>query len=419
MLAMKKNSFILGILALALVFELVLTGCNLNGDEPPTVTTTYTLDDGSTLEIYDDGTVKLIPGDGATGNTKTGTYDKDTGEITFGESADTNNTLTVTEGGTVTGTVGGTNVSGTEDKNDGNGGEFVEMFNGKASNMDITEAISADTLISMGGMKGVSNLSDFIKAGGELYINGNKITSGSTMIQPNNTVKIMVPKGFLVPVVDETASDMGITGAISADTLISLGGIEGFSNLSGFRKVGGKLYINNKEVTSGSTMIQPNNTVRIMVPVELFLEFFTSGEDSDPSRPDDDDNQYPDPDGNGDEFVEMFNGTTSDMGITEAISADVLISMGGIEGVSNLSDFRKAGGELYINNKEVTDGSTMIQPTDTVRIMVSVEFLKIFGEGGEDSDPSRPDGNGGNFSGTGLDASAIAIRNMKRIFTVK
>jgi hypothetical protein len=425
---MKKDRFLLGILALTLIFGLVLTGCNLNGDEPPTVTAKYTLDDGSVLEVYDDGTVKLIPPGGATGNTKTGTYDKNTGQITFGESADTTNTLTVNGDGTVTGTVDGKDVSGTEDNTSGNGSELEEMFNGTASEMGITGSMTVDQALAAYSEGYFSNLSDFTAAGCEMYINGQKVTNGSTRIRPTDTVRVLVPKGSggdgddnRYPDLDDNgggleemfngrASDMGITEVISADTLFSReGSLEGISNFSDFIKAGGELYINGNKITLGSTMIQPTDTVRIMLP-KGFL-------------------------------VSVFNGRASDMGITEAISADTLFSMGDMEGVSYFSDFIKAGCKLYVNNEEVVSGSTMIQPTDTVRIIMPVEFLKFFinGEGGglsrpdsndENGDPQRPGdsaagddtnfGNaGGSFSGKGLDTSAMAIRNMKRIFTVK
>jgi hypothetical protein len=153
----------------------------------------------------------------------------------------------------------------------GNGSELVEMLNGKASEMGITKEISVNDLISERNMEGVSSLSDFIREGGELYINDDKITSGSSMIRPDDTVRIMLPKEFLVPLFEGTASEeFGITGETSADDLFSLmKGVEGVSSLSDLVKAGCKLYVNDKEVTLGSAKIQPTDTVRIMVPVEF------------------------------------------------------------------------------------------------------------------------------------------------------
>jgi hypothetical protein len=104
---MKKNSFILGILALALIFGLVLTGCSTDG---------------------------------------------------------------------------------------GSGDGSEEIFDGTPSSKGITQPLPADDLISALTSGDVSDLSDLIAKGGELYVNGEKVTSGSIVIQPDDTVKIIAPK---------------------------------------------------------------------------------------------------------------------------------------------------------------------------------------------------------------------------------
>jgi ribosomal protein S4 len=53
---------------------------------------------------------------------------------------------------------------------------------------------------------------------------------------------------------------------VSADALAADFSSGRFSTLSALRSAGYKVYVNGKEVTSGSTMIQPNDTVRVMAP---------------------------------------------------------------------------------------------------------------------------------------------------------
>jgi hypothetical protein len=62
--------------------------------------------------------------------------------------------------------------------------------------------------------------------------------------------------------------------------------------------------------------------------------------------------------------------------------------------ITSLSQFRSFGGTLYVNDKEVTLGSTRIQPDDRVKILVPKE---LSGEGG---DPGNGN-NGGEDSGGG------------------
>jgi hypothetical protein len=70
---MRKNSFILGILAPALILVLVLTGCNLNGDDDPIVEKYTSEKDGKTyvLEITDGSTYVLTITDDADDTTVT------------------------------------------------------------------------------------------------------------------------------------------------------------------------------------------------------------------------------------------------------------------------------------------------------------------------------------------------------------
>jgi hypothetical protein len=88
----------------------------------------------------------------------------------------------------------GRNDGNTGDNTGGNGTELDEVFNGTPASQGATQPLSADNLLERGGISGVSKLSDLIAAGGELYVNGTKVTSGSKVIQPNDTVRILMPK---------------------------------------------------------------------------------------------------------------------------------------------------------------------------------------------------------------------------------
>jgi hypothetical protein len=104
--------------------------------------------------------------------------------------------------------------------------------------------------------------------------------------------------------------------------------------------------------------------------------------------------------GNGTELDEVFNGTPSSQGATQPLSADNLLEGGGISGVSKLSDLIAAGGELYVNGTKVTSGSTMIQPDDTVKVLMPKESGNNTG-GGDNDGGGDNTGNGGNASGNG------------------
>jgi hypothetical protein len=72
---MRKSSFILGILALALVFGLVLTGCNLNDEDACAGTWTGTVKNETTGQ---DVSVKVVAADGSWDQYQV-INDKDTG----------------------------------------------------------------------------------------------------------------------------------------------------------------------------------------------------------------------------------------------------------------------------------------------------------------------------------------------------
>jgi hypothetical protein len=75
-------------------------------------------------------------------------------------------------------------------KDDGDDG-LEEAFSGIASYMGVTQPVTADELVAFTGQ--VSGWSEFILVGCELYVNGKKITSGTTYILPTDTIRILVP----------------------------------------------------------------------------------------------------------------------------------------------------------------------------------------------------------------------------------
>jgi hypothetical protein len=112
----------------------------------------------------------------------------------------------------------------------------------------------------------------------------------------------------------------------------------------------------------------------------------------------------PDDNNSGGNLEEVFNGTLADIGVSAPISAEQLIS----GGFPRWSDFMAAGFELYVNGKKVTNGSTMIQPSDTVRILAP----QGFGAGnGEEGGNTGVVGNGGSPDNPGV----VAIPSIRVI----
>jgi hypothetical protein len=97
-------------------------------------------------------------------------------------------------GGNTGGNNTGGNDTGGNGDNTGNGPEMEVVFNGTPASEGATEPLSADVLLAFAGIDGISKLSDLTAAGGELRVNGTKVDSGSEMIQPNDTVKVLMPK---------------------------------------------------------------------------------------------------------------------------------------------------------------------------------------------------------------------------------
>jgi hypothetical protein len=87
----------------------------------------------------------------------------------------------------------GNNTGGNGD-NTGNGPEMEEVFNGTPASEGATKPLSADALLAFADIDGISNLSDLTAAGGELRVNDTRVTAGSTTIQPDDTVKVLMPK---------------------------------------------------------------------------------------------------------------------------------------------------------------------------------------------------------------------------------
>ncbi|MDR1353289.1 MAG: InlB B-repeat-containing protein [Treponema sp.] len=144
-------------------------------------------------------------------------------------------------------------------------GKLVEFMNGKASDLGLKEAISVDEFLAEGGF----TWEEFGTLGAELYVNNNRVTSGSATIRPTDTVRIMVPEGF---------------GEYTADEVIAEATWGEFTTLAAFRQAGGKLYVNGKEVTSGSATVKITDDVDFDWPEDgpqgLYSVTFSSGEGS-------------------------------------------------------------------------------------------------------------------------------------------
>jgi hypothetical protein len=185
-----------------------------------------------------------------------------------------------------------------------------------------------------------------------------------------------------------SASGLGVNTATSANNVVSNYISGGYNTLDAFIAAGGHLYVNGTEVISGSETIRPTDTVIVAPP--------SSGSGNNNGG---DNNGNGNGGGNGD-LVEYFDGKLTDFGMNQAMPVDTLLGMGatymGIEGVSTLAGLRASGGHLYINGTEVTSGTRVIQPTDTVRILAP-------------SSSGNGSGNGnGNGGGGSVDSALVA-----------
>jgi hypothetical protein len=222
---MKRNFFVVGVLTMLLAFTL-LAGCEQNPDTDPPYKPTYELEGGGTLTITG-GEGATAPKTGDTfelvigGKKTTGTIEVDAnGTITFipkngGDSftakPGSGNAIAI-EGGNITADDGATVTvpdeevvptapSGGDDEGGvtaPSGGDLEKVFEGTLSSYNVTEAVSASTLIENFSQEfaGQSvSWEEFVAAGCELYVNNKKVTSGSEMIQPSATVRVMAPAG--------------------------------------------------------------------------------------------------------------------------------------------------------------------------------------------------------------------------------
>jgi hypothetical protein len=270
---MKRRSFVTGMLVVLLAFGLVFVGC----DNPS----------GSSSGSNTGGN---NTGGGNTGGNNTG------GNNTGGDNTGGGNTGGDNTGGDNTGgdNTGGDNTGGDNTGGDNTGGGLQQVFEGIPVNYGVTQAVQASTLIanlSKEFAKQSYSWSEFVAAGYELYVNDQKVTSGSTMIQPSATVRVMAPAdgdddygdgdhgdggntgGGLQQVFEGIPKNYGVTQAVSASTLIanlSQEFAERSYNWSEFVAAGCELYVDDQKVTSGSTMIQPSAIVTVLAPEGIF-----------------------------------------------------------------------------------------------------------------------------------------------------
>jgi hypothetical protein len=231
---MKKSKFLMGILGVLLVFGLVLAACDnlanlvgggdgdeTGGGQTGRLTVNNLTGDTQNAVIYQNASPttaagftaatadgKMVAFDGYDEDHKTPfdmrMSDEDGEPVTFNK---TGKYLVVVKGGAGTkfkADVQFTNGSATVDyktmtlvtslSGDGDGDtELEEYFNNTPASQGLDEPVSVDKLVAWVSGDEFSSLSDFTAVGGELYVNGKKVTSGSTMIQPNDTVRILAP----------------------------------------------------------------------------------------------------------------------------------------------------------------------------------------------------------------------------------
>jgi hypothetical protein len=91
------------------------------------------------------------------------------------------------------------------------------------------------------------------------------------MIYPYDTVIVLAPgvsgteTGLFVKFVG-TLSELNIYSATLAQNLVDLDIITDFPSWDAFIAAGGKLIANGTAVTSGTTLIQPNDPIRLLKP---------------------------------------------------------------------------------------------------------------------------------------------------------
>jgi hypothetical protein len=74
------------------------------------------------------------------------------------------------------------------------GGSGNEIFDGTPANEGVNQPRSADELIPYLTGGEFDDMAGLGSAGGKLYINGEEVVSGGTMIQPTDRVRILAPK---------------------------------------------------------------------------------------------------------------------------------------------------------------------------------------------------------------------------------
>jgi hypothetical protein len=152
------------------------------------------------------------------------------------------------------------------------GGGLEVYYEGPASGLEIIIPMTVDEALES-EYSPIPSFAEFLQMGCEWYINGVKVTNGSTIIRPADTIKILVPSGFdpggeLEEVFNGLASEMmGITTPITVNAAFTFSDPDvPFSSFAGFLKLGCELYINGVKVTDGSTIIRPADRIRILVP---------------------------------------------------------------------------------------------------------------------------------------------------------
>jgi hypothetical protein len=176
----------------------------------------------------------------------------------------------------------GSNDDDDSNNNNNNNNDYTpygleEKFNGTPASMGVTSPMSADALVAFTGE--VSGWADFVASGGQLYVNGNRVTSPSTTIYPNDTVRVLAPGGTnnndnnsnypIDPITGRpiffqgTLLGLGVSYPISAESLVILKSEGEVHNWAEFIQVC-ELYVNGTLVVSGSQMINLTDTIKVL-----------------------------------------------------------------------------------------------------------------------------------------------------------
>jgi hypothetical protein len=258
-----------------------------------------------------------------------------------------------TGNGSGTGNGNGTgNGSGT---GNGTGVGMQVWFSGMPINMGIYSTVTAEYLVTYTTSYFYSSWSGFTAVGGVLYVNGGtQVTSGTTLIQPSDSVLILAPgsggsgnSGELQVWFNGKPANFGVEYVLAEYLVTST---TPYSSWYEFTAAGGKLYVNDAIVTYSNVLIQSSDWVTILAPG-------ISGSGTGGG--------YPIDLGTGKSI--LFDGPFPSEMFPSGTTAEALVISTGQ--VSNWSAFTAAGNELYVDNIKISTGATWILASAWIKVL--------------------------------------------------